>query len=167
MAETAAHLVDRVLPAVPMRQWVLSLPFPLRYRLAYDRTLSTPLLAAFLRAVRVRIVRDFKGPASGHQSASEKVFSVKPVHLSTPKCPSLSGRTGSNGLPLASSTFAQNIVCGPVVHSPMPAPVSVQSPFSQSFGFGKSRPPRAVVIRGRGTATMRPRRRSRTCRRTM
>jgi len=51
MAETAAHLVDGVLPAVPTRQWVLSLPFPLRYRLAYDRNLATPLLAAFLRAV--------------------------------------------------------------------------------------------------------------------
>jgi hypothetical protein len=51
MAETAAHLVDRVLPAVPTRQWVLSVPFPLRYRLAYDRDLATPLLAAFLRAV--------------------------------------------------------------------------------------------------------------------
>jgi len=51
MAETAAHLVDRVLPAVPTRQWVLSLPFPLRHRLGYDRTLATPLLAAFLRAV--------------------------------------------------------------------------------------------------------------------
>lgn len=51
MADTAAHLVDCVLPAVPTRQWVLSLPFPLRYRLAYDRTLATPLLAAFLRAV--------------------------------------------------------------------------------------------------------------------
>lgn len=37
--------------AVPVRQWVLSLPFALRYRLAYDRTLVTPLLAAFLRAV--------------------------------------------------------------------------------------------------------------------
>jgi hypothetical protein len=32
MADTAAHLVDRVLPEVPFRQWVLSLPFPLRYR---------------------------------------------------------------------------------------------------------------------------------------
>jgi hypothetical protein len=51
MAETAAHLVDHVLPAVPTRQWVLSLPFPLRYRLAYDRTLASPLLAAFLRGV--------------------------------------------------------------------------------------------------------------------
>ena len=27
MADTAAHLVDRVFPVVPVRQWVLSLPF--------------------------------------------------------------------------------------------------------------------------------------------
>jgi hypothetical protein len=51
MAETAANLVERVLPEVPMRQWVLSLPFSLRYRLAYDHTLLTPVLGAFLRAV--------------------------------------------------------------------------------------------------------------------
>jgi len=51
MAETAANLVDRVLPEVPMRQWVLSLPFSLRYRLAYDRTSVTPVLNAFVRAV--------------------------------------------------------------------------------------------------------------------
>ena len=36
MADTAAHLVDRVIPHVPVRQWVLSLPYALRYRLAYD-----------------------------------------------------------------------------------------------------------------------------------
>lgn len=57
MAEAAAHLVDHVLPAVPMRQWVLSLPFPLRYRLAYDCSLVTPLLAAFLRAVFASLKR--------------------------------------------------------------------------------------------------------------
>ena len=39
MAETAAHLVDYVLPHVPMRQWVLSVPHALRYRMAYDADL--------------------------------------------------------------------------------------------------------------------------------
>ncbi|MBI3768550.1 MAG: methyltransferase domain-containing protein [Deltaproteobacteria bacterium] len=34
MAERAAHLADHVLPVVPIRQWVLSLPFRLRYALA-------------------------------------------------------------------------------------------------------------------------------------
>ena len=30
MAESAAHLVDEVVPRVPVRQWVLSFPIPLR-----------------------------------------------------------------------------------------------------------------------------------------
>lgn len=51
MADTAAHLVDRVLPEVPVRQWVLSLPFALRYRLAYDAELTSAVLGLFVRAV--------------------------------------------------------------------------------------------------------------------
>jgi hypothetical protein len=51
MADTAAHLVDRVLPEVPMRQWVLSLPFGLRYRLAYDAALTSAVLGVFVRTV--------------------------------------------------------------------------------------------------------------------
>ena len=35
MADTAAHLVEDVLPHVPVRQWVLSFPHRLRYLLAY------------------------------------------------------------------------------------------------------------------------------------
>jgi hypothetical protein len=51
MADTAAHLVDRVLPEVPVRQWVLSLPFALRYRLAYDAPLTSAVLGVFVRTV--------------------------------------------------------------------------------------------------------------------
>jgi hypothetical protein len=51
MADTAAHLVDRVLPEVPVRQWVLSLPFALRYRLAYDAPLVHDVLDVFVRCV--------------------------------------------------------------------------------------------------------------------
>jgi len=36
MVETAALLVDEVLPREPVRQWVLSVPFPLRYLFATD-----------------------------------------------------------------------------------------------------------------------------------
>jgi hypothetical protein len=46
MADTAAHLVDRVLPEVPVRQWVLTLPYPLRYRCAWDAQLTTEVLRA-------------------------------------------------------------------------------------------------------------------------
>jgi len=34
MAQTAAHLVDHVIPPVPVRQWVISLPKRLRRFLA-------------------------------------------------------------------------------------------------------------------------------------
>jgi hypothetical protein len=51
MSDTAAHLVDRVFPVVPVRQWVLSLPFAMRYRLAYDARLTSDVLTVFLRAL--------------------------------------------------------------------------------------------------------------------
>ncbi len=51
MADTAAHWRDHVLPRVPMRQWVLSLPFPLRLLLAYDPRRCTEVLGIFLRTL--------------------------------------------------------------------------------------------------------------------
>jgi hypothetical protein len=51
MAETAAHIVDSVIPTIPTRQWVLSLPSPLRYLTAYDSEACNFVLAAFIRAV--------------------------------------------------------------------------------------------------------------------
>jgi hypothetical protein len=51
MCQTAAHLVDRVLPHVPIRQWVLSLPIPLRFTLARQPKLRSKVLEVFLRVV--------------------------------------------------------------------------------------------------------------------
>jgi hypothetical protein len=51
MAEIAARLVDDILPRSPIRQWVLSLPRPLRYRLAYDAKLCSAVLGVYLRAL--------------------------------------------------------------------------------------------------------------------
>jgi hypothetical protein len=51
MAERAAHLVDRVLPDVPIRQWVLSVPHRLRYLLAWDHDLCRAVAAVLARAV--------------------------------------------------------------------------------------------------------------------
>src|SRR5438445_4568897 len=62
MADTAAHLLDRVFPHVPVRQWVLSLPFALRYRLAYDSQMVTAVLQVFIRALfglYRRMARDY------------------------------------------------------------------------------------------------------------
>jgi len=51
MAERAAHLVDGVLGGLPVRQWVLTLPYRLRYALARDHQLCRAVLAVFVRAV--------------------------------------------------------------------------------------------------------------------
>jgi len=72
MADTAAHLVDRVLPEVPVRQWVLSLPFALRYRLAYDAPLVRDVLAIFVQSVFASLRRRARKQwaiASGHGGA--------------------------------------------------------------------------------------------------
>jgi DNA-directed RNA polymerase subunit RPC12/RpoP len=48
MVETAAHLVDHVLPPLPVRQWVLSRPKRLRYYLQHDRKALNTALRIFL-----------------------------------------------------------------------------------------------------------------------
>jgi hypothetical protein len=44
MAESAAYLVDQVIPHVPVRQWVLSFPVALRILFAAQPELLTPVL---------------------------------------------------------------------------------------------------------------------------
>jgi hypothetical protein len=51
MTELACHLTDHVLPAVPMRQWVVSVPLPVRYILAYDAALTSSVITLFVRAI--------------------------------------------------------------------------------------------------------------------
>lgn len=51
MADLSCHLVDRILPSVPYRQWVLSFPPPLRYLLAYDAKLLSAALRCFTGAI--------------------------------------------------------------------------------------------------------------------
>ncbi len=51
MTERAAHVLDHVLPRVPIRQWVLTLPHGIRYRLAFDHAACRRVTAAFLGVV--------------------------------------------------------------------------------------------------------------------
>jgi hypothetical protein len=51
MANVAAHLVDRVLPDVPVRQFVLSLPFELRRLAAFKADVLTALARIFVEAI--------------------------------------------------------------------------------------------------------------------
>ena len=55
MAQTAAHLLDHVIPHVPVRHWVrvwqLRLPIPLRLLLAAQPKLVTPVLQVVHRVI--------------------------------------------------------------------------------------------------------------------
>lgn len=51
MSNTAAHMVDNVLPALPYRQWVLSVPRRVRFLLATDHDLLSRVLDMALRKV--------------------------------------------------------------------------------------------------------------------
>ncbi|WP_437579604.1 transposase zinc-binding domain-containing protein [Sorangium sp. So ce887] len=51
MCNTAAHLVDRVLPAVPVRQWVISLPFEIRRLAAFRAEVATAMGRIFIEEI--------------------------------------------------------------------------------------------------------------------
>lgn len=51
MNELAAHLTDNVVPAVPIRPWVFTVPVSVRYLIAYDRELCGLVFSTFIRAV--------------------------------------------------------------------------------------------------------------------
>jgi hypothetical protein len=57
MVESAAHLVDHVFPEVPVRQFVLTFPFPLRFLLAAEPKALTEVLAAVQRGISTFLVR--------------------------------------------------------------------------------------------------------------
>jgi len=55
MADSAALLVDEVLPHQPMRQWVLSVPFPLRFLFASNPNAMTGALGIVNRAISTHL----------------------------------------------------------------------------------------------------------------
>ena len=65
MVETAAHMVDHVLPRVPFRQWVLSVPKRVRWHMRHKPDVVSGLLGIFLRAVETTVARQSPGAAAG------------------------------------------------------------------------------------------------------
>ncbi len=56
MVETSAHLIDHVIPAVPVRQWVLSFPWPLRLLFARQPSTLSRCLAVIIRAIETDLI---------------------------------------------------------------------------------------------------------------
>jgi hypothetical protein len=63
-SETAAHLVDSVLPQLPLRQFVLVMPFEWHRRLARDAELESKLLGLFVDELREHL-REVTGVVDG------------------------------------------------------------------------------------------------------
>jgi hypothetical protein len=91
MSDLAAHLVDRVLPeGVGYRQWTLSFPRWLRFRLLCDPALVSAVLSAFVRTVFAYQRRRARalGVANSHAAAVTAVqrfgsFAPTPTSIST------------------------------------------------------------------------------------
>lgn len=71
MAETAAFLVDTLLPHKPYRQWVISFPYHLRLLFATQPALLTGALTIINRAIETCIIN-----AAGFQRSEAKTGSV-------------------------------------------------------------------------------------------
>ena len=81
MSQTATHLVEHVIPHVPVRQWVrvcqLRLPIPLRLLLAAQPQLVTPVLQV-VHCVITRFLLDQAGLKSA-QADSGAVTLIQPI----------------------------------------------------------------------------------------
>ena len=56
MAESSAQLIDEVLPKQPMRQWVLSFPYPLRFLLASRPDVLSKVLGIVYRTLSTHLI---------------------------------------------------------------------------------------------------------------
>ena len=57
MAESAALLVDEVFPEQPVRQWVLSFPYPLRFLFASRPAIMGQVLGIVYRCVATHLIK--------------------------------------------------------------------------------------------------------------
>lgn len=57
MAESADLFVDEVLPEQPMRQWVLSVPYPLRFLFASRPAIMGKVLGIVYRVIVTHLVK--------------------------------------------------------------------------------------------------------------
>jgi hypothetical protein len=74
MCEVAAHLTDHVLPHVPARQWVMSVPKRLRPYLHHDVRVAGDVLQVFLRASRATLRHTSPGAPRDAQLGAVSFF---------------------------------------------------------------------------------------------
>jgi hypothetical protein len=82
MAQTAAHLVDHVIPPVPVRQWVISVPKRLRGMLADRPAAIAALTRIFLDEIERLLcaAAGVTGPANTPATARSRLGAVSCLH---------------------------------------------------------------------------------------
>jgi len=84
-AQTAANLIDFVLPSQPLRQWVFVLPFDLHARVSRDPALESAVLGGFIEELtaHLRAVTGTEEPLgqAGSISFSQKFGSSVNLHV--------------------------------------------------------------------------------------
>jgi len=80
MLEEAEHMTTAILPEIPYRQWVFTLPFDLRYVLAWNADLRNAVHQALMRAIAKHYERDarsqgLEGPVQGAAISVAQRFS--------------------------------------------------------------------------------------------
>ncbi len=61
MTDTAVHMEQQVLPRVPVRHWIWSLPWGLRALLGYDRALAAQVVSGFVHELGRSLCKRAKG----------------------------------------------------------------------------------------------------------
>jgi hypothetical protein len=84
MAETAALLADEVFPDVPLRQWVISFPFPLRYLFAAHPDAMGKVLSIVYRAISTHLIHKaglpLRNGSTGAVTLIQRFGSALPQH---------------------------------------------------------------------------------------
>ena len=100
MAESAALLVDEVFPEQPVRQWVLSVPYPLRFLFASRPAIMGQVLGIVYRAIATHLIKKAGltcktahtgavtliqrfGSASNCQGVWSKLYPIVPMELTS------------------------------------------------------------------------------------
>ena len=80
MADSAALLVDEVLPHRPMRQWVFSVPFPLRFLFASRPAIMGKVLGIVYRTIATHLSRK-----AGYTKTTSNTGAVTLIQPKLPK----------------------------------------------------------------------------------
>jgi len=124
MAESAALLVDEVLPRQPMRQWVLSFPFQLRFLFASRPEIMGRVLGIVYRVIATHLV---KKAGDTHTTARTGAVTLIQrfggvLNLNVPQAPSLDAM---HQFTLSTFTCCSSMGCTSTV--PMDSPDSAGS----------------------------------------